>query len=399
VNAHWTVKRLAEIFEIARGGSPRPIESFLTDDPKGLNWIKIGDATASGKFIKVTKEKIRPEGLSKSRFVSSGDFLLTNSMSFGRPYIMATDGCIHDGWLVLKPRDRKLVDQDYFYHLLGSNTIYEMLSARASGSTVKNLNTEIVSNLEIKLPPLDEQRRIAAILDKADELRRKRERTLGLHDNLAQSIFLEMFGDPRSNPKGFKISAFEPLLKTSPNFGSMIPPKTQEAEWVSLRVANIQNWKLTLEDSKYIDLPSDSVEKHTLLDGDIILARAIASEEHLGKCVVVKPGGRKWAFDSHLMRIRLNTEMIEPVYVRELFKTSGGRQLFLQSTRKTTVQYNINTKELKALKIPVPPIVLQQEFVSRVDALDSIQDFGGRSTKYLDHLFSSLQSRAFSGQL
>jgi type I restriction enzyme S subunit len=74
VNAHWTVKRLAEIFEVARGGSPRPIESFLTDDPKGLNWIKIGDATASGKFINVTKEKIRPEGLSKSRFVTLAIF-------------------------------------------------------------------------------------------------------------------------------------------------------------------------------------------------------------------------------------------------------------------------------------------------------------------------------------
>ena len=173
MNAHWTVKRLGEIFEIARGGSPRPIEKFLTNDSTGLNWIKIGDATASGKFIKVTKEKIKPEGLSKSRFVSSGDFLLTNSMSFGRPYIMATDGCIHDGWLVLKPHDRKLVDQDYFYHLLGSNTIYEMLSARASGSTVKNLNTEIVSSVEIKLPPLDEQR-LAELVDVSRQLVRVR---------------------------------------------------------------------------------------------------------------------------------------------------------------------------------------------------------------------------------
>jgi hypothetical protein len=195
LNAHWAIKRLDEIFEIARGGSPRPIEKFLTNDPTGLNWIKISDATASGKFIKVTKEKIKPEGLSKSRFVSSGDFLLTNSMSFGRPYIMATDGCIHDGWLVLKPYNRNTVDQGYFYHLLGSDSIYQTLSARASGSTVKNLNREIVSSVEVKLPPLDEQRRIAAILDKADALRHRRKSTIDLLESLTWSIFLEMFGD------------------------------------------------------------------------------------------------------------------------------------------------------------------------------------------------------------
>ena len=97
----WEWVRLGSICVIARGGSPRPIKQYLTDSPTGINWIKIGDSDKGRKYINQTKEKIIPEGVSKSRLVHKGDFLLTNSMSFGRPYILNVDGCIHDGWLVL----------------------------------------------------------------------------------------------------------------------------------------------------------------------------------------------------------------------------------------------------------------------------------------------------------
>ena len=103
----WEEKELGEISEIARGGSPRPINAYFTEDPNGINWIKIGDATRSNKYIYETKQKIKPEGLKKSRQVNEGDLLLSNSMSFGRPYIMKTTGAIHDGWLVIKPEQKE----------------------------------------------------------------------------------------------------------------------------------------------------------------------------------------------------------------------------------------------------------------------------------------------------
>jgi type I restriction enzyme S subunit len=163
----WPFVALGEIFEIARGGSPRPIESFITDKPDGINWIMISDASEGSKYITGTKKRIRPEGVKRSRRVQSGDFLLTNSMSFGKPYIMGTSGCIHDGWLVLSPR-QALVDADFFYYLLGSNAVYSEFERRASGATVKNLNIDLVKGVKIPVPPLPEQRRIAEILDKAD---------------------------------------------------------------------------------------------------------------------------------------------------------------------------------------------------------------------------------------
>ena len=156
--------QLGDVLEIARGGSPRPIQSYLTDDPDGINWIMIGDAGVGEKYIANTAKKIRAEGLSKTRVVKEGDLLLSNSMSFGRPYIMKTNGAIHDGWLVLRDA-HAMCSSDYLYHVLGSPMCYAQFARAAAGATVKNLNTSIVSAIEIPLPPLESQVEIAARLD------------------------------------------------------------------------------------------------------------------------------------------------------------------------------------------------------------------------------------------
>ena len=157
----WAWERLGNISLIARGGSPRPIKSYLTNDENGINWIKIGDTEIDGKYIYSTKEKIKPEGASKSRYVKSGDFLLTNSMSFGRPYILKTDGCIHDGWLVIGNIEFVFY-QDYLYYALSANFMYNALAVLAGGSTVDNLNSDLVKALLFPIPPMNEQIHIAS---------------------------------------------------------------------------------------------------------------------------------------------------------------------------------------------------------------------------------------------
>ena len=160
----WAWERLGNVSTIARGGSPRPIEDFLTDDKNGINWIKIGDTEKDGKYILHTKERIKAAGLSKTRYVRSGDFLLTNSMSFGRPYILKTDGCIHDGWLVIG-NIKTVFSQDYLYYALSSGFMYTTLSLLAAGSTVKNLKSDTVRSVLFPIPPLDEQERLARRLE------------------------------------------------------------------------------------------------------------------------------------------------------------------------------------------------------------------------------------------
>ena len=162
---NWAWSRLGDLFTILRGGSPRPIKSFLTNDENGINWIKIGDTDPNSKYITKTEEKIIPEGLKKSRAVHIGDFVLSNSMSFGRPYILKINGAVHDGWLIISDYDQ-VFNKDFLYYLLLSSFVKKQFSIAATGSTVKNLNRERVANTIGVIPPLEEQKRIVAKIEK-----------------------------------------------------------------------------------------------------------------------------------------------------------------------------------------------------------------------------------------
>ena len=183
----WEQRKLSELVEIERGGSPRPIERYITDDPCGLNWVKIGDAPELGRYITQTTEKIKPEGLAKTRQVYPGDLVLSNSMSFGRPYIMAIKGCIHDGWLLIRDA-QKHFDPIFLCHMLGAPQMLNQYRMFAAGSTVNNLNKELVGKAIVSLPSKDEQREIGIVLDRLDSLITLHQRK---YDGCANPLFSE----------------------------------------------------------------------------------------------------------------------------------------------------------------------------------------------------------------
>lgn len=160
--------RFSTLVEIVRGGSPRPIKDYLTSEVDGINWIKIGDTEKGEKYINNVKEKIKKSGLNKTRFVKKGTFLLTNSMSFGRPYILNVDGAIHDGWLAISNYENSL-NKDYLFYILSSNVVYSQFLSLISGAVVKNLNSDKVASILIPLPPLSEQQRIIEAIESALE--------------------------------------------------------------------------------------------------------------------------------------------------------------------------------------------------------------------------------------
>ncbi len=165
----WEQRKFSDLVIIERGGSPRPIEDFITDSTDGLNWVKIGDAPEQGNYITKTAEKIRPEGLSKTREVHPGDLILSNSMSFGKPYIMGIDGCIHDGWLAIREVQRNF-DLKFLCVLLGTNQMLEQYRSFAAGSTVNNLNKELVGSTIVSYPNKDEQKQIGEYFEQLDHL-------------------------------------------------------------------------------------------------------------------------------------------------------------------------------------------------------------------------------------
>ena len=165
----WEQRKFSELVMIERGGSPRPIDKYITKAENGLNWVKIGDAPEQSNYITKTSEKIIPEGLSKTREVHPGDLILSNSMSFGRPYIMAIDGCIHDGWLAIRDTEKRF-DLKFLCTLLGTDSMLNQYKAMAAGSTVNNLNKELVGSTIVSFPKMDEQTKIGEYFTNLDHL-------------------------------------------------------------------------------------------------------------------------------------------------------------------------------------------------------------------------------------
>lgn len=197
----WEQRKFSELVTIERGGSPRPIDRFITKEENGLNWIKIGDAPEQGNYITKTEEKIKPEGLSKTREVHPGDLILSNSMSFGRPYILAIDGCIHDGWLAIRDTEKRF-DLKFLCTLLGTDNMLSQYKAMAAGSTVNNLNKELVGATTVSYPVMDEQVKLGEFFDGIDHLitlhQRKCDETKQLKKFMLQKMFPE---NGEKNPK------------------------------------------------------------------------------------------------------------------------------------------------------------------------------------------------------
>ena len=198
----WSEKNLGATLDISRGGSPRPIQEFITDREDGVNWVKIGDASNSSKYIYKTKEKIKPAGVEKSRKVKSGDFILSNSMSFGRPYIMRCDGCIHDGWLLLSNVANHF-DEDFLYNLLMSDHVQKQFNSLAAGSGVRNLNIEAVKGVVVSLPPLSAQQEIASLANTLDEFVWALEATVQNAKRMRQSVLAALLSGDHEIPETY----------------------------------------------------------------------------------------------------------------------------------------------------------------------------------------------------
>lgn len=187
----WNYKTLGDVCKIYRGGSPRPIQAFLTSSSDGVNWIKIGDVEASAKYINSTKEKIISKGAGFSREVYKGDLILSNSMSFGRPYILNIDGCIHDGWLVIQNYQATFTIH-FLYYLLCSNETMSQYIAMASGSGVQNLSKDKVACINVPVISIDEQIAIANILADMDTEIEQLEIKLNKYKDIKQGMMQEL---------------------------------------------------------------------------------------------------------------------------------------------------------------------------------------------------------------
>jgi type I restriction enzyme S subunit len=348
----------------------------------------ISDATESGKYINSTKKRIREEGVKRSRVVQPGDFLLTNSMSFGRPYIMNISGCIHDGWLVLSPRHQN-VSPDFFYHLLGSDFVYAEFVRRAAGATVKNLNIDLVKGVQVPLPPMEEQRRIAEVLDRAEALRTKRRATLSQLDTLTQSIFLDLL---REAGQSVATVSIEDGMEAIIDYRGKSPAKT--AVGVPLVTARVVKGGELLEPNEFIaEEDYDAWMRRGLPNtGDVLFT----TEAPLGE--VAQLDGRKVALAQRLLVLRGKPSLLDNTFLKHALTAQEVKKQINARATGSTVR-GIRQRELRKVMIPVPPLPIQRDFARRVAAVEKLKAAHRVSLAELNALFAMLQDRAFRGEL
>jgi len=383
----WNYTKLGKICTIERGGSPRPIDKFITDAPDGINWIKIGDTTDS-MYITETAQKIRPEGMRKSRYVEPGEFLLSNSMSFGRPYILKIDGCIHDGWLVLRD-ENNLFDKRFLYYYLSSPSTFQKLKNMAVGGVVNNLNSEMVRGLVVPVPEIEEQNQIGDTLDKISELISLRRQQIEKLDELVKARFVELFGHQSHNEKNMPYGKIDDVAEIY--LGLTHTPTYVEDGVKFISAKNTSCDYLDLSDVKYISREEfEKAPKGTKPQkGDVLFSRV---GSNLGHPVILDVDEELCTFVS-LGFLRAKGQVTN-VYLKHWMRDD----FFAEQVEQKVVgggQPNLNTGWLKEFKIIIPPMALQNEFASFVEQTDKSKSEIQKSLEKLEELKKSLMQKYF----
>lgn len=385
----WTYKKLGEICTIERGGSPRPIEAFITTEDKGLNWIKIGDAVEGSKYISSTKEKIKPEGLKKTRFVHKGDFILSNSMSFGKPYILSIDGCIHDGWLVIHDENNTF-DKSFLYYLLGSPNMYREFKRLAVGGVVNNLNSKLVRDVVVPVPSHQEQERIVAELDLLTGIIDKQKQQLKELDILAQSIFYDMFGNPEYNEKGWGQKTMGEIGSLQRGSGLSKKDLVEEG-FPCILYGQIHTKFGAYAERNIAFIPEDLVHTAKIArSGDLVMA--LTSEDVEGSCKSVAwLGNYDVAVGSDAAIFRHSENGIYLSYYTQTRAFYNEKAKYARGFKVT----HISTKDIATIPVMIPPRLLQDEFALKVQFIEKQKESINRSIAESQKLFDYTMDKYF----
>ena len=396
--ANWKYVKIGDVCTVERGGSPRPIDKFITDDPNGINWIKIGD-TDDSMYITKTAQKIIPEGIKKSRYVQPGDFLLSNSMSFGRPYILKIDGCIHDGWLVLRDNNG-IFDKRFLYYYLSSPSTYQKFKNMAVGGVVNNLNSEMVRGVTLPVPTMEEQLSIVSALDKVIELITLRKEQLTKLDRLVKSRFIELFGEPIANQKNLPVKTLKEISTLITNGNT---PKGGSENYVEngitfLRSQNVWRNNIVLDDVAYIDEEThESMKKSSVHYKDILITktgRINTENSSLGRAALYLGEDDSANINGHVYLVRLDDTVV-PEYVVTILTGEAYRRYIRKVCVGGIDKRQINLDQVEEFPIILPLKEQQEQFADFVRQIDKSKLAIQQSLNKLESLKKSLMQEYF----
>lgn len=360
----------------------------------GQEQVIAGDLSVGNYYI--SQEKF--DSL-KSCEVKAGDILISLVGTFGK--ILVVPDVFEPG--IINPRlvrlalDSKIINPHFFSRFFRSPLARFQMEMHTHGGTMDILNTQNISELLIPIPPIDEQRRIADILDRADAIRRKRQEAIRLTEELLRSAFLEMFGDPAINSKEWKTVPMKDVVSQT-QYGTAEKANSEKVGVPVLRMNNLTyKGEINLDDIKWCSIPSRDEEKFTVQRGDLLFNRT-NSPELVGKTAVWR-SDEKYAYAGYLVRVRFQEKVALSEYVSAYLNSSFGKKYLFEKAKPSNNMSNFSASEFLKIPLLLPPIELQKRFILLADAARSSVDQLKEAVIDADSLFNSLLQRAFRGEI
>ena len=388
----WNTIKLGDACTVIAGGTPK--RSVPTYWDGIIPWVKISDML-QGRITR-TDETISQAGLDNSaaKLLPSGTLLISIFATIGRTAVLGCEAATNQAIVGVIPNDEKQFDLSFLEYSLKHKVID--LKRQARGVAQTNINGSILKATTIPLPPLAEQKRIAGILDAADALRKRRREALAQLDTLLQSTFLDMFGDPVTNPMGWEVCHASELAERI-TVGIVVKPASHYVDHgvPALRSLNVRPNRIELEKLVFFSHRDNetTLAKTRVWKNDILLVRS----RQPGTAAIV-PEELNGVNAIDLLILTPREDVVHTGYLCHYFNSAGGRKIVLGGQRGQ-IQKHLNVGVLKTSQIPLPPLDLQQRFAAIVESVEQQKARMRTHLEELDTLFASLQSRAFNGEL
>jgi type I restriction enzyme S subunit len=397
----WRLRRLSEVLSTLESGSrPRGGVGGLTDGIPSIGGEHLND---SGGFDFSQIRYVPSDFYRKMRrgIIQVGDILLvkdgatTGKVSLVTPDWRFADSAVNEHVFILRPT-RELVSSFLFYYLYGPAGQHQ-IKKTFHGSAQGGINQSFAEHVNLPVPPLPVQERIVQILQKADEIRRKRREALELADKILPALFLEMFGDPATNPKGWNLVPLGDVLSVIRN-GTTAEQNIQQLGYPVTRIETISHGVINPDRVRWVQIDQEALEKWRLHHGDILFSH-INSSEHIGKTAMYLGTPPDLVHGMNLLLLRADPNKCLPIYLFVYLRLQSVRDKLRSMARQAVNQASLNQTQIRSFPVMLPPLELQRKLELAVDQNQlALSRLAGMSEE-ADMLFQNLLSRAFTGEL
>lgn len=390
--SHWPTVPLGELCSVTAGGTPaRAVPSYYGGT---IPWVKIGDMLQGE--VRETEETITQSGLENSsvKLLPAGTVLISIFATIGRTAILGVDATTNQAIAGLTPYDPEILLPKYLRRYLDSTV--EQLTYQARGVAQVNINSKILKEIEIPLPSPNAQRSVLDILDRADELRAKRQQAIALLDDLAHSTFLDMYGNISSKPEIISVGDLATNIRTGPFGSDLLHSEFVDDGIAVLGIDNAVNNEFTWSQRRFITNEKyQKLARYRVYPGDLL----ITIMGTCGRCAIVPDDIPVAINTKHLCCITLDRNRCLPDFLHAYFLMHPTARRYLERTAKGAIMSGLNATIIKSLPVQLPSLADQERFAKTSSQLREQKSRFGTQAHDFDELFNSLQQRAFRNEL